>query len=152
MIAFTFNEQTHLGWNVYNTEQLNLALIGIAFVVYVDQRGTHHFQDGPFPLHMVKMQKNASTKNPAGPILFAMKTTTATVLLFQTLEHHIVSDTGPIDLHLLDWNVQFFDREALREIVNILCKQPPAQLLPFQDLIFQLAKSTEEERLRLSNT
>ncbi len=149
MISFTFNEQTHLGWNIYNSDELTLAQRGIAFIVFLEPRGSHHFQDGDFRLRMNTVQKNVSMQTPAGPVLFAMKTPTATVLLFQTKDNYIL-DHIPTQVQLIDSELQFFDLEATRELIGILKNRPLNILLQFQDVIFQLAKSTEEERLRLS--
>lgn len=159
MISITFNENQHLGWQPPTEEQLDLILRGVAFIIYLEPRGSHHFEDGEFPLltpptvpntnHVQRFQRNKSFRpTTTGPILFAMQTPVIPTLLFKTNEHYIVNDR-PLSLNLMECDLQFFDREATRELVTNLSKQPPSALVPFSLILFQIAHDTEQERLRL---
>jgi len=79
-----------------------------------------------------------------GTILFAIGTPILPVLLFQTRTHFC--DT-PYSVNLSEFDLLFYDLEALRDIVQIICRQPPTALLPFEDLLFTTTQSVQEKRL-----
>jgi hypothetical protein len=152
MITFTFNENEYIGWDVQNMEEFNMTVRKAAFVVYLQPAGVHRFKDGPFPLTpnqtVNKFLKNGSSKLVAGPIVFAvLNAQQCPTLLFKTREYYIIEDT-PRFINLMEYDMEFYNKDGLRNMVTVLNRQQPGELQPFEEMLFQIAKKTEEERLR----
>lgn len=152
MNTFTFNECEHIGWHVKSSDHYNLMIKNVSYIIYLDPNGIHHFVDGKYtldPSKLKKCQRNVSLKSPAGPILFVVATYSSTpTLLFQTREHYM-SDNTPISVNLSECDLQFFDRDSIRDALTVISHQPAETLLPFEDILFKLCQQTEQERLDL---
>jgi hypothetical protein len=155
MKVFTFNERKHIGWSIKSKDEQNMLFQGIAFIIYVEPNANHHFEDGEYPLplfsrfqhNIVKCERNTLPRTRAGPILFAIQTPTLPVLLFQTGQQYIVDSNLPPSLSLMEYDIRFFDREAVRDLVQVIADQPVEVLLPFHHIIFEIASRVEQHRL-----
>jgi hypothetical protein len=84
-----------------------------------------------------------------GTIVFAIDTPHLPILLFETKQHFC---SIPKEMYLHEQDLKFFDREMLREMISTINQQTSQQLLPFEDLLFNIAVRVQEERLSTTTT
>lgn len=151
MATFTFNGRERLGWSIRSLDEYRLITQSVAFIIYLEPTtGVHHFTDGPFRLGQGKhsAQYKSEKNTTVGTIMFAMASSHSVIptILFRTKESYI-AEKLPTSIELAEYDLEFYDNEALRDMIHLISNQRPSVLLPYADSLFQIMKDVEEERI-----